>query len=300
MSPTKQDAGPSTALYGWLALLLALWSTNFIFTKYALRELPLSLVIGLRYVFSAACMLPLVALGRGNPTWQARGWTWKDTPALLGVGLLGLVGNQVLFVIGISMTSVAHAAVITALSPVLVLTGAGITGIERITPLRIAGLVIAACGVVVLQFSRGASGGAHWSGDLVMVASVVVFAAFNLLGKPMAERFGSLKMNAFAYAAAGVLAVPLVAGGWSDGAHASALAWIGVVYMAVCSSVAGYLIYAHALRHLPASRVSVVVYLQPLLASLLAIVLLGERPGAGFLPAAALVLSGVYTTERFS
>jgi drug/metabolite transporter (DMT)-like permease len=82
------------------------------------------------------------------------------------------------------------------------------------------------------------------------------------------------------------------------GAHASLLAWMGVVYMAVASSVAGYLIYAHALRHLPASRVSVVVYLQPLLVSLLAIVMLGERPGAGFLPAVALVLIGVYVVER--
>jgi len=66
----------------------------------------------------------------------------------------------------------------------------------------------------------------------------------------------------------------------------------------VGSSVLGYLIYAHALRYLPASRVAVVLYLQPLVASLLAILLLGERPGVGFVPAAALVLGGVWTAER--
>src|SRR5579871_1988397 len=89
------------ALYGLLGLLLLLWSSNFIFAKFALREIPLAMAIGLRYVFSAACMLPVVALGRGDPRPKPK-LRWSDTPALLAVGLLGLVGNQVLFLIGLS------------------------------------------------------------------------------------------------------------------------------------------------------------------------------------------------------
>jgi drug/metabolite transporter (DMT)-like permease len=268
-------------------LLLLLWSTNFIFARLALRELPLALVLGFRFVFSAVGMLPVVLVSRRSAAWQGYEWKWSEAPALLSVGLLGLVGNQVLFVIGISMTSVAHAGVITALSPVLVLVGSALFGLERITRLRIVGLLTAAAGVVLLQFSRGAGGEATRKG-----------AAFNLLGKPIVERVGSLRMNAITYSAAGLLALPLALWNMHGGAHASLLAWMGVVYMAVGSSVAGYLIYAHALRHLPASRVSVVVYLQPLVVSVLAILLLGERPGAGFLPAAALVLTGVYVVER--
>jgi len=294
----RNPHAPPPAVYAWLALLLLLWSANFIFAKFALRELPLSLVLSLRYVFSALCMLPVVALGRRGAAWPGQASKWSDAPALLGVGLLGLVGNQVLFLVGLSMTSVAHAGVITALSPVLVLLGSAAFGNERITRLRIAGLLTAGCGVAVLQFSRGAAGEATRTGDAVMLLSVVFFAGFNLLGKPLAERVGSLRMNAMAYAAAGLLALPFALWNLSRGAHASLLAWTGVAYMAVCSSVIGYLIYAHALRHLPASRVSVVIYLQPLLASLLAVLMLGERPGAGFLPAAALVLTGVYVTER--
>jgi drug/metabolite transporter (DMT)-like permease len=298
----KREVSPTPALYGLLALLLLLWSTNFIFARFALREMSVPMVVGLRYVFSALCMVPVAMLGRRDPTWIRQPVRLRDTPALLAVGLLGLVGNQVLFVIGLSMTSVAHAAMITALSPVLVLLGAFATGIERITRGRILGLLLAGCGVVVLQFSRGTStaagGGATWQGDAVMLISVVLFAGFNLIGKPLAERFGSMKMNAVAYAGAGVLAVPLVISHWTDGGHASRLAWIGVAYMAAGSSVLGYLIYAYALRRLPASRVAVVIYLQPLLASLMAVAVLGERPGMGFVPAAAFVLSGVYTVER--
>ncbi|MCU1236784.1 MAG: protein of unknown function transrane [Candidatus Solibacter sp.] len=292
MSGTKLVAAPRAVVYGWLALLLLLWSANFIFARFALRELPLALVIGLRYVFAGAFMLPVA--------WREGAWSWDELPALLSVGLLGLVGNQVLFVIGISMTSVAHAGVITTLSPVLVLLGSAARGHERISRMQITGLLMAASGVVLLQFSRGAGGEATLKGDAVMLLSVFVFAGFNLVAKPLAERAGTVRMNAIAYGAAGLLALPVAAWNLRGGMHASGLAWGGVVYMAAGSSVAGYLIYAYALRHLAASRVSVVVYLQPVLVSLMAIVALGERPGAGFVPACALVLAGVWLVERRS
>ncbi len=299
----REPDAPLPTMYAWLALLLLLWSANFVFVKFALRELPVPLVLGFRYVFSAACMLPVVLLGPRDSIWRSYRWQWREAPALLGVGLFGLVGNQVLFVIGISRTSVAHAGIITALSPVLVLLGSAAMGHERITRIRLTGLLTAACGVIVLQFSRGAGPGssqATRTGDAIMLLSVLLFAGFNLLGKPIAERVGSMRMNAITYAAAGLLALPVALSTMHRGEHASLLAWLGVVYMAAGSSVSGYLIYAYALRHLPASRVSVVLYLQPLLASLLAILMLGERPGIGFLPAAALVLVGVYVVERLS
>uniref|UniRef100_Q020J4 EamA domain-containing protein n=1 Tax=Solibacter usitatus (strain Ellin6076) TaxID=234267 RepID=Q020J4_SOLUE len=296
MGGEKKQA-PPRVVYGWLALLLMLWSSNFIFARFALRELPLGVVLGFRYVFSAALMLPVIALGGGQSRVK-HPWNWHDLPGLLTIGLLGLVGNQALFVVGISMTSVAHAGVITALSPVLVLLGSAALGHERISGARIVGLLTAACGVVVLQFSRGAAGAATLKGDAVMLASVVVFAGFNLAAKPYAERAGTVRVNAIAYFAAGLLALPLALWSLSRGAHGSLLAWCGVAYMAAGSSVAGYLIYAYALRHLAASRVSVVVYLQPIVVTLLAIVALGERPGAGFLPAVGLVLAGVWVVER--
>jgi drug/metabolite transporter (DMT)-like permease len=294
----RNSFSPSPRVYGWLVLLLFVWSANFIFARFALRELPLPLVLSLRYVLSAAFMLPVIVLGRRSPSWKEHVCTWRDVPRLLVVGLLGLVGNQVLFVVGISLTSVSHAGVISALSPVLVLLGSGWMGHERITSRRIAGLSMAAAGVVVLQFSRGSAGDATTHGDAVMLASVLLFAGFNLAAKPLAERAGTVRMNAIAYLAAGVLALPMALANLRQGAHGSALAWSGVVYMAAGSSVAGYLIYAHALKHLSASRVSVVVYLQPVVVSLLAILMLGERPGAGFVPAVALVLAGVYVVER--
>jgi drug/metabolite transporter (DMT)-like permease len=69
--------------------------------------------------------------------------------------------------------------------------------------------------------------------------------------------------------------------------------------MAVVSSVLCYIIYYYALSHMAASRVSTVSYIQPLLATLLAIPMLGEYPSTSLMAGGALVFAGVFVAERF-
>jgi drug/metabolite transporter (DMT)-like permease len=68
--------------------------------------------------------------------------------------------------------------------------------------------------------------------------------------------------------------------------------------MAVFPSVVCYSIYYYALTYVPASRVSAFSYLQPLLAILMAIPLLGEQPTRSLMAGGALVLTGVFLAER--
>jgi drug/metabolite transporter (DMT)-like permease len=68
--------------------------------------------------------------------------------------------------------------------------------------------------------------------------------------------------------------------------------------MAIFPSVLGYLIYCYALTQMPASRVSAFAYLQPLLATILAVPMLGESVNGSLTGGGTLVLIGVYVTER--
>jgi drug/metabolite transporter (DMT)-like permease len=68
--------------------------------------------------------------------------------------------------------------------------------------------------------------------------------------------------------------------------------------MAMFSSVLAYLIYNYALTYMPASRASAASYLQPLGATLLAVVLLGESVTTALAIGGMLVLTGVFVTER--
>jgi drug/metabolite transporter (DMT)-like permease len=83
-----------------------------------------------------------------------------------------------------------------------------------------------------------------------------------------------------------------------DLSKASAEAWLSLIYMAVFAAVLAYLIYYYALTYLPASRVSAVSYLQPVVATLFAVGFLGERISAVLIIGGILVLTGVVITER--
>jgi drug/metabolite transporter (DMT)-like permease len=163
-------------------------------------------------------------------------------------------------------------------------------------------MIAAAAGVVFLQLVRGGEGSeASALGDLMMLGNAALFAAFSLFGKPLTAEVGTLAVNAVAYWGGAALSLPFAVWGlWrlGDPGGISAAAWTGIVYMAVAPSVVGYLIYTHALRWLPASRVASVTSVQPVLATLLAVALLGERPGLAYVAGAAVILGGVWLVQR--
>lgn len=287
-------------LYVLLGVMLLFWSANFIFAKIAVREMPAFLAVCLRTVFSGLFMWPVYGFAQQRMDASMRKWSAKDAPMLLALGILGVLGNQALFVIGVSRTSVAHGSVITAMGPMFVLLGATLTGIEQLTFRKASGMIIAACGVAALQLGRTHTGGATLTGDLIMVVASVAFAGFTVFGKRLASEFGAITVNTFAFVGGALLLLPYTLWELSrvNITEISSAAWIGVLYMALFPSIAGYMIYSNALRYLPASTVSSVSYFQPVVATVLAILFLGEQPGLAFAAGAALVLGGVYVTER--
>jgi drug/metabolite transporter (DMT)-like permease len=305
------DAGPSrpsrSRLYALLGLMVTLWSANFVFAKLAVRGAPPLLVVCLRTVLSGLFMAPVYAvLRRRGPVGAARPSglrpvTARDLPRLAALGVLGIVGNQLLFVLALSRTSVAHGAVVGATGPVMVLAGAALAGQERLTTRKLVGLVAAGLGVAVLQVARAPGGEASAAGDLLMLGNAALFAGFTVFGKRAASEYGSLVVNAVAFWAGGLLALPYAVYGLArlgGPAQIGPSAWVGILYMSVAPSIVGYLIYSYALRWMSASRVSSVSYLQPVGATVLGVVFLGEQPGLAYAAGAAVVLAGVWLASR--
>jgi O-acetylserine/cysteine efflux transporter len=297
-----QEARPPSRakLYGLLGLMLLIWSANFLFAKIALREVPGLLVACLRTAISGALMIPLYRLAARGRDPALRPFTRRDLPRMAAIGVLGMVGNQMLFVIGLSHTSVAHGSLVVATGPVLVLLGTAVLGHERLTRSRSAGMLAAAAGVITLQLGHKGGLVAGVAGDAVILTSAALFAAFSIFGRDLAMEVGSLAMSAIGYWGGALLALPYAAVGlWRFGpTHIGAAAWTGILYMSIAPSIVGYLIYSYALRWLPASRVASVTYLQPILATILAVVFLGERPGLAFLSGALVILFGVWLVQR--
>jgi drug/metabolite transporter (DMT)-like permease len=293
------DGRPSKArLYFLLSLMLLFWSLNFTIGKVALREFPSMLLVGLRTAIAAALMLPIYL-------WQHRGKreVWKNTSDfwwLLTLGIFGVILNQLFYVLGLSLTSVVHAAIITTLSPVLVLLFAALLKQELLTILKIVGMTVAASGVAMIQLSKNEASGATLLGDSFVFLSVLGFAIFTVKSKQFTQRHSGLTAMTIAYLGGVIALAPMIIwmGSRFEFGKVSSAAWLSLTYMAVFAAVIAYLIYYYALTYLPASRVSAVSYLQPVVATLFAVGFLGERISTVLIIGGILVLTGVVITER--
>lgn len=74
--------------------------------------------------------------------------------------------------------------------------------------------------------------------------------------------------------------------------------WLGLIYMVLFGSLVAYLIYAFAVEKFSASSVAALAYLQPVMAALMGIWLLGKRVSLTAMFGGGLILCGVYQTER--
>jgi drug/metabolite transporter (DMT)-like permease len=277
-----------------------IWALNYIAAKVAVKSFPPLLVGPLRALFAAVVLLPVFLFSRRGQT-QSDAWSRRD---LLQVGVLGVFGitlNQILFVVGMQRTSVAHAALMIAMSPLLVLTMAALKGQERITQRKLAGIGTSIAGIAALNLVPGkAAQGASFAGDAWVFLASFSFALYTVYGKDLAHRHDSLTMNTLGYVAGAGAGLPLLIpqslGFQFSGVPAAA--WWALAYMAVLSSVVCYLIFYYALRWMPASRISAFSYSQPVIASLAGMALLHESVTANVVAGGLLVLTGVWLVGR--
>ncbi|MFN0172227.1 MAG: DMT family transporter [Bryobacteraceae bacterium] len=299
----RQQAKPSNRLiYGLLSLMLAFWSGNFIIGKWALRELPPVLAGALRVVCASALVLPLYFWERrraGN-----RQPTNTELPMVLLFAVGGISLNQVLFMVGLANTTVAHSSILVTLNPIVVLLMARFFGVERLTARRVVGMSVAATGVLVLQLwsSPGvvSQSGPSLMGDSFIVLSTLMLAAFMVLGKPVIGHHSAITVTTCAYVGAAVALTPVSLWLYRDFPfhRVSAGAWLSVLYMALFPSVLAYMIFSYALKHIGPTRLAAVTYMQPLLATSLAACTLGETITVPVVASGAVICSGVFIAER--
>ncbi len=289
--------GPSPArLYSLLLIMVFFWAVSFVAGKIALREIPAMVLPALRMALAAIFLLPVY-------WWDGRNhveprWTKSDLPTLIVLSLLGVALNQIFYLASLSRTSVGHSSLIIGLTPILVLAIAAFVGQEIVTSRRVLGMTIALGGVIVLQ--AGKSAGSTILGDLLALGAAITFAGFSVLGRRVSGQHSPITVITFLYVLGTLFLIPVAWFSWGSFSlqSVSALVWWNVAYMALFPSVISYLIFYWALRHMPASRVTSLGYLQPLIATATAILVIGEPVTTALVSGGLLVLFGVGVAER--
>jgi len=264
--------------------------------KVVLKTVPAVAVVGFRVGVTAAALIIFQAI-RGRFWLVNKNDYWR-----LGVlSLFGVTFNQLLFITGLSLTKASNTSLLAVTIPVFALTVGAIIGAERLTFVKIVGIVLAAVGVLLIIDPRNASfSSATTLGDLLIVLNSLSYGIYVAISKKVITRNGVFRSMMWVFIFASILCVPL--GAWSfstiDVAVISPAIWLLMFYIAIAATAAPYLLNAFALARVQASTVAVFVYLQPVIGFLLAVIFLGEQVGVLFMLAALLIFAGVFLVSK--
>ena len=299
MSKSRVKKTVSNAEYSpYLALVVvqAFFGSLPVIGKVVLKVVPAVGLVGFRVGITAIILL-IIQAARGRIWLKDRGDYWR-----LGVlSLFGVTFNQLLFINGLSLTKATNASVLLVTIPIFALTVGTIAGTETLRRLKVAGIFLAAVGVVLIIDPRAASFSFETTlGDLLIISNSLSFGIYVATSKDVITRNGAIRSMTWVFVFAAIVCVPLGMYSMSgvDVAAIEPIIWFLVVYVAIVATAIPYLLNAWALARVNPSTVAVFVYMQPLIGFLLAVIFLGEHVDFKFVIAAALIFAGVFLVTR--
>ncbi|MEE8577664.1 MAG: DMT family transporter, partial [candidate division Zixibacteria bacterium] len=248
-----------------------------------------------RFVISSAALLLLVWIRKpGIPIER------KDWPRIILMGFMIIPFNQTLFLVGQAMTGAGHGAFLFATTPVWVAILATMYLGERPPVFRWIGIFLAVSGTMVIMSSGAVEIGSEYLwGDLILLVSVMAWAAYTVVGKPLVRKYGAIRMTAYSLAAGSAMYFPfgLYRAIIFDYSQATPFAWFAVVYMALGLSGVVYVLWYWLIKYMEASRVAIFQSIQPVIASAVAYYFLAESLGTAFVIGGLVVIAGVLLSE---
>lgn len=233
--------------------------------------------------------------------------SYRDALVSLGIGVFGFFLYQILTFSALARIPASMNAVLVSSNVVFIALLAALILKERIPPIRIAGIAIALCGVILVTFNRGFSlEGGTQSIDLLgcafSVLAAMSFAIYSVIGKKVLESNDPLIIAALALFSGAVLLTILTAStvGFSEIVAADWKTLLMMIFLGLTMIGIAYPIWFTCLKRLPASHVSIYIYLTPVFAVILSLIILQERFSWLFWIGGALILGGIIITNRFS
>ncbi len=222
----------------------------------------------------------------------------KDLPLIITCALFGVAINQMFFFMGLKYTTPINASLIMTTTPILVLLTSAIIIKEKITFKKMIGIALGAIGAIIL-ISLGKDLSFKQTqlfGDLMIFINAVSYGIYLVLVKKLMGRYHPITVVKWVFTFGIFMVFPFGIGDlmivqWSDFTQ---VIWMAVAYVLICVTFLTYLLNAFALKVVNASVVSIYIYLQPLLATFIALMMENDELGVVKILAGVLIFSGVY------
>lgn len=227
----------------------------------------------------------------------------SDWLRIFACAVFGMVLNMLMFFKGLSLSTPINSAVSMTITPVLLLLLTALILRERITWLKTAGIFLGLTGALVLilfQEKTQSNAPNIPLGNLLFVLNAISYSFYLILVKPLVAKYKPVTLLKFFFLIAFFINLPI---GFSQLTEVSwgslGLSEMGqMAFVVVATTFLTYLFNIFALKQLSPSAVGVFIYLQPVVATVFAIIVGADTLNALRIGAAALIFTGVYLTTK--
>jgi drug/metabolite transporter (DMT)-like permease len=297
MTTIPQRVG--TVVYVKLLLTAIFWGGTFIAGKVVAQRVGPYSAAFLRFTIASVflCLTAVKMEGR-LPSLRAH----QLLPVFL-LGMTGVFAYNVFFFKGLKLIEAGRASIIIANNPIFIALFSALLFRERLTSFRLAGILISIAGAVVV-ITRGdwhmiGSGGVGW-GEVFILGSVASWVTFSLIGKVLLAELSPLASILYA-ALSGTLCLAVPAwreGLWSAWPGYTAADWVSLFYLGFFGTVLGFVWYYQGIQQIGAMKAGVFINFVPISAIIFSFLILHEPVTISLLFGTALVLTGVFLTNR--
>ena len=227
----------------------------------------------------------------------------EDYGVIALCALFGVALNMMLFFKGLNFTTPIHASVTMTSTPIIVFILALLFHSEKVLPLRILGVVLGAIGAIVLAvYGRDFEvGNPHLAlGNFLVFLNACFYAVYLTMVKPLMKKYHFLTIMKWIFTIGFFVVLPF---GFTDfqaveWSSISSKVWAEIAFIVFGTSVLAYMFNVYALSNLRASTVGFYIYLQPVLATVIALFVGSDKLDVVKVIAASIIFIGVYLVGR--
>jgi len=282
-------------MYIIMLLVPLFWGGSFATAEHVITEIPPITAATIRFGLAGCILIGIVFMkSEWNTSLLLKNWQ-----GLLFVSLTGIFGYNVFFFMGLNYTSTLNGSLIIATMPVFVTLGAILLFKESWSIKVGISLILSLVGVIVVI----TSGSMHIlmslsfnKGDLLFIAALTCGVLYSLTGKKVMSGVSPLltTMSMTVLGTVFLAGLSLYEDGWRKVATLSLQGWIEILYMVICGTLVGYIVFNKGVEELGASKASMYLNLTPIVATGISVVLYGAAVTWQQIVGMIIVLIGVY------
>jgi len=279
----------------WLLLTAAnlFWAGNYVFGKYVITEITPLWITFSRWLLAIFFLFP-IAYFLEKPKWQMVKQAWLQ---LVGMGLLGIIGYNMVLYSALEYTSSTNAALVSALNPAVIVLFSVFLLREKISRLQTSGIVLSLIGAFVL-ITQGNFGQLlqreYNKGDILMLAAVVIWTLYSIICRRLTI-IPPITATAVSALFATLIIAPFAIAQGIDVTKISPLAVTGILYITILPSVFSFVFWNMSVRAIGISQAGIFLNLIPVFTAIISGIL-GERITGTQVLGGSLVFLGVYLT----